>query len=60
MKNFLKALSRFPYYASTSTPAPIQEELTTTLTPEESRVLFRKALTDSPLVYLQVQSTAHD
>jgi hypothetical protein len=47
MKNFFKALSRFPYYSSTSTPAPIQEELTTTLTPEESRVLFRKALTDA-------------
>ena len=47
MKNFLKALSRFPYYASTSTPALIQEEPLTPFTPEESRILFRKALTDS-------------
>jgi hypothetical protein len=47
MKNFFKALSRFPYYASTSTPTPIQEEPLTPLTPEESRILFRKALTDS-------------
>jgi hypothetical protein len=47
MSNFFKALKRFPYYASSSTPAPIQEEDLIPLTPEESRVLFRQALTDA-------------
>jgi len=47
VKNFFKALARFPYNSSSSTPAPIQEEPLTPLKPEESRVLFRQALTDA-------------
>lgn len=50
MKNFLKDLqARWFLFIrpKLSAPTPIQEEPLTPLTPEESRLLFRKALTDS-------------
>jgi hypothetical protein len=50
MKGFLKDLqARWFLFIrpKLSAPTPIQEEPVTPLTPEESRLLFRKALTDS-------------
>ena len=50
MKSFLKDLqARWFLFIrpKLSAPTPIQEEPLTPLTPEESRLLFRKALTDS-------------
>ena len=50
MKNFLKDLqARWFLFIrpKLSAPTPIQEEPLMPLTPEESRLLFRKALTDS-------------
>jgi hypothetical protein len=50
MKGFLKDLqARWFFFIrpKLSAPTPIQEEPLTPLTPEESRLLFRTALTDS-------------
>ena len=50
MKNFLKDIqARWFFFIrpKLSAPTPSQEEPLTKLTPEESRTLFRKALTDS-------------
>jgi hypothetical protein len=50
MKDFFKDLqARWFLFIrpKLSAPTPIQEEPLTPLTPEESRLLFRKALTDS-------------